>query len=175
VGAALSCVGEVPQRVGPGAPAPEYGAALLDGDSLSLASLEGTPVLLNVWATWCHPCREEMPDLQALSERYRDRGLRVLGVSIDQRGSDEAIRAFLGEAGVDFTILLDPRDVVSRRFQAMGVPETYLIDREGVIRKRWIGRFEPLGEETIEAVEGMLGFSPPRPARRARAPNGRAG
>jgi peroxiredoxin len=162
---AAACGGEVPGRVGADVPAPEYAAPRLGGGTVSLADLRGEPVLLNIWATWCHPCREEMPDLQALSERYAPEGLRVLGVSIDQPGSEEAIRAFLGEVGVDFTILLDPRDLVSRRFQALGVPETYLIDPGGVIRKRWIGRFEPLAPETIEAVEAVL-------AREAGSPSG---
>jgi cytochrome c biogenesis protein CcmG, thiol:disulfide interchange protein DsbE len=74
---------------------PEFGAPLLDGDSLHLASLRGQPVLLNIWATWCAPCREEMPALQALHEEYGPRGLRIIGVSVDSRGAEPAIRRFL--------------------------------------------------------------------------------
>src|SRR5687768_2916004 len=117
-----------PVRVGD--PAPEYAAPDLTGDTVALAALRGQAVLLNVWATWCAPCREEMPELQALHERFGTRGLRVLGVSVDASGSEDPIRYFLEEFGVSFTILHDPGDRVSRVFRLTGVPETFLIRSE---------------------------------------------
>lgn len=139
-----------------GDPAPEFGAPVLDGDSLHLASLVGNPVLLNVWATWCPPCREEMPALQALHERYGPRGLRILGVSVDSRGSEQTIRRFLEEGGYTFTILHDASDAVSRQFRTIGVPETFLIDADGRIVRRWIGRFDPMAEDVIADIEPLL-------------------
>jgi cytochrome c-type biogenesis protein len=143
-----------PIQVGDRAPA--YSAATLSGDTVSLAALAGQPVLLNVWATWCAPCREEMPGLQALHERYHERGLRVVGVSVDSPGSEGPIRQFMDELGVTFTVLFDPADAVSRTFRTAGVPETFLIDADGRIAHRWIGRFEPLEAATIGRIERAL-------------------
>jgi peroxiredoxin len=139
-----------------GDPAPEYAAPALDGDSLQLASLLGQPVLLNVWATWCPPCREEMPALQELHELYGPRGLKVLGVSVDSRGSEQTIRRFVDEGGYTFTILHDATESVSRRFRTIGVPETFLIDADGRIVRRWIGRFDPLAEDVVADIEPLL-------------------
>jgi cytochrome c biogenesis protein CcmG, thiol:disulfide interchange protein DsbE len=140
----------------PGDPAPGFSAPVLGGDTVSLAALRGAPVLLNVWATWCPPCREEMPALQALHETYGDRGLRVLGVSIDARGAESAIRSFTADHGITFTILHDPAESVSRQFRINGVPETFLIDAGGSIAHRWIGAFDPLAPDVAERIEAAF-------------------
>lgn len=137
-------------------PVPEYSAPVLDGDTVTLASLRGDAVLLNVWATWCAPCRDEMPELQALHERYQDRGLRVIGVSVDDAGSVRAVREFVNEMGITFAILHDAQDLVSRRFRLHGVPETFLIDRSGTLRYRWTGRFEPFEPDALARIEAAL-------------------
>lgn len=122
-----------PPRVGD--PVPEYGAARFAGtDTLSLSELRGEVVLLNVWATWCAPCREETPYLQSLHEAHRDDGLRVVGVSVDTRRSADQIERFIGEMGVEYDILHDPRMTAMDRFSVLGLPATFLVDREGVIR-----------------------------------------
>ena len=139
-----------------GDPAPAYAAATLAGDSVDLADLHGSAVMLNIWATWCLPCRDEMPGLQALHERFGAQGLRVIGVSIDARSADESVATFVQDFGVTFTILHDPTDRVTRTFRAVGVPSTFLIDRDGAIVRRWIGRFEPLAPETVDLVEPAL-------------------
>ena len=136
---------------------PAFAAPDLAGDTVSLASLEGEAVLLNIWATWCPPCREEMPELQALAREYGPRGLRVIGVSIDMRGAEDAIRGFLEDHGIGFTILHDPDERVTRAFRAAGVPETYLIDREGRLAARWIGKLKPGAPDVRERVELVLG------------------
>lgn len=139
-----------------GDPAPAFAAIGPGGDTVSLASLRGEPVLLNVWATWCPPCREEMPLLQALHERYGARGLHVIGVSVDSQGSEEAIASFVEQGGITFPILHDPGDDVSRAFKASGVPETYLIGADGTILHRWIGPFDPLAPAAIERFDAAL-------------------
>jgi cytochrome c biogenesis protein CcmG, thiol:disulfide interchange protein DsbE len=139
----------------PGDPAPDFSAADLAGDTLRLSALAG-PVLLNVWATWCPPCREEMPALQELHERFSDRGLHVVGVTIDGARDGNAVQRFLNELGITFLILHDPADRVSRLFRTSGVPETFLIDRGGRIVHRWIGRFDPMAPDVIERVEDAL-------------------
>src|SRR5690606_1796249 len=130
-----------------GDPVPDYAAPSLAGDTLALESLRGDPVMLNIWATWCPPCREAMPALQQLHERYGSRGLRIVGVSVDSRGAEDAIQRFLEEGGYTFTILHDASDAVSREFRTVGVPETFLIDPSGVIVRRWIGRFDPMAAD----------------------------
>lgn len=122
-----------------GAPAPAYATRALGGDSVSLAGLRGKVVLLNVWATWCHPCRDEIPQLEALHQQYAKDGLVVAGVSVDNGGMDEGIREFMREFKITYAVWLDPDERVSTQFLTIGVPETFLIDRAGVIRWRKIG------------------------------------
>ncbi len=144
------------RSISAGDPAPAFAAATLDGDTLSLAELQGEAVLLNIWATWCVPCREEMPGLQRLHEELGAEGLRVVGVSIDGRAASRDVRDFLSSYGISFTILHDPEERVTRAFRTTGVPETFLIDREGKIVRRWIGLFDPTSEETRASVSQAL-------------------
>src|SRR5687768_8953531 len=96
--------GREPVTVAVGAPAPVYATETLAGDSIALADLRGKVVLLNVWATWCHPCREEIPELQALHAKHRDAGLEVVGVSIDGGGSEDAIRSFMRDFEMTYPV-----------------------------------------------------------------------
>ena len=154
---AAACAAEEGYRpLKAGDPAPSYAAPRLDGDTVSLASLRGGPILLNLWATWCAPCREEMPGLQTLHERYHARGLDVIGASTDARGAEDAVRAFVKEFGITFTILHDADESASRIFRTNGLPETFLIDANGKIAHRWIGRFEPLAPDVIAQIESAL-------------------
>jgi peroxiredoxin len=144
------------RRLTEGDAVPAYAAATLGGDTLSLADLRGQAVMLNIWATWCIPCRAEMPGLQSLHEQLGEEGLRVVGVSIDAGGATESVRMFLEDFGITFTILHDPSERVTRAFRTMGVPETFLIGRDGRIVKRWIGKFDPMAESTLTAVRAAL-------------------
>jgi thiol-disulfide isomerase/thioredoxin len=143
-----------PLRAGDAAPA--YSAVTLAGDTVALESLRGAPVMLNVWATWCIPCRDEMPLLEALHREYAPHGLRVVGVSVDATGMVRDIEAFLADVGVTFTILHDPAERFTRAFRTIGVPETFLIDRDGVVVRRWIGKFDPLAEDVRRDVRRTL-------------------
>jgi peroxiredoxin len=125
---------EVAERV------PEYSAMDMEGNEVALADYEGQVVLLNIWATWCGPCRIEMPSINALHERYKDRGFTVVAVSIDAgRGYREKVDEFVSEHELDFPILLDPDGRIMRTIRAVGVPETLVLDREGKIVKRVVG------------------------------------
>ncbi|MCW2928093.1 MAG: Disulfide bond oxidoreductase family protein [Thermoleophilia bacterium] len=99
---------------------------------------KGTVVLLNVWATWCVPCRKEMPDLAALQREFEG-DVEVVGVSVDDEGFDESVQEFATRVGADFRILRDPDKDVQRRFRTSGVPETVLVDPSGVVAYRWKG------------------------------------
>jgi thiol-disulfide isomerase/thioredoxin len=141
-----------------GAPAPEYAAIRLDGDSVRLADLRGDVVLLNIWATWCHPCREEIPALQELHERHAAQGLQVVGVSVDAGGLAEAgrVRAFADEFGVSYPIWLDPNERVAREFFTIGVPTTVLIGRDGRIVWRHTGPIRPGDRSVSRMIEAAL-------------------
>ena len=156
-------------------PAPAYSASLLPAaqgapaDSVSLAGLKGQAVMLNIWATWCLPCRDEMPAFERLHGTFGDSGLRIVGVSIDARGTDDEVRAFIREFDLSFTILRDPNEQITRVFQAIGVPETFLIDRAGVIVRRWIGQFDPTTPEVADLVRRALTGDPADPDKAASA------
>jgi len=132
-----------PSRPIAGEPAPPYAAASLDGDTVSLESLRGSVVLLNFWATWCAPCRSETPFLQTLSEEHAAEGLRVVGVSMDTGDATGLIREFAAEYGVTYTILSDPEMRGMDVYQILGLPGTFLIDRDGTLR--WL-RYGPVNE-----------------------------
>ena len=128
-----------PATVTVGAPAPAYAAQTLDGAAVSLADLKGRVVLLNIWATWCKPCRQEMPALDTLNTRYAASGLTVVGVSIDEPQTRDRIAGFAQDLGARYTLWHDPDDRVSSTFLAIGVPASYLIGRDGTLRWRHVG------------------------------------
>lgn len=120
-----------------GAPAPEFEAQTLDGASLRrLSDYRGQVVLLNVWATWCIPCQREMPSIEKLYREYSTQGLKVVAVSVDDPGARESVRQFVEEFGLSFEILHDPAGKIIQSYQMVGVPQSFLIDRRGIIRKK---------------------------------------
>lgn len=155
----ILCVGcAAPDDMRPlavGDPAPAYTARALDGDSVAIADLDGA-VLLNVWATWCVPCREEMPALDSLHRTFEAQGLHVIGANIDNGDATSAVREFAEQHNIGFDLLLDPQQRVVRTFRTAGVPETFLIDRHGRIAARWIGQFDPWSESVTSAVVSAL-------------------
>jgi cytochrome c biogenesis protein CcmG/thiol:disulfide interchange protein DsbE len=139
--ASSACGAEGPARppmVGDAVPA--YAATeLRESGAVSLGDLRGRVVLLNIWATWCPPCREEIPVLQALHEAHAADGLEVVGVSVDAAGEAAAVARFVDQVGVTYPIWLDPQERVSSVFRTTGVPTTMLIDRQGTLVWRHVG------------------------------------
>ncbi|MGH7475701.1 MAG: peroxiredoxin family protein [Longimicrobiales bacterium] len=135
-----------------GDPAPDFAAPTLEGDTLALSELRGQVVLLNIWATWCPPCRNEMPALEQLHRDLAPAGLRLLGASIDDAKAEDQVRAFIAQLGITYTILLDPAAGSPEMFGAPGIPATYLIGRDGRLLKRWIGEIDPVSE----AIRGPI-------------------
>ena len=153
-----SCAsGETSRSVQVGKAVPEYRAVSVDGDSVSLAGQRGKVVLFNVWATWCHPCRDEIPELLVLYNKYKPRGLELVGVSIDANGSDEAIRSFIKDFRMTYPVWRDPDERVSTEFLVVGVPATFLIDRNGTLRWRKTGPIQPGDSSLTAAIEQALG------------------
>lgn len=139
-----------------GHPAPPYAAVSLDGDSVSLASLRGQVVLLNFWATWCAPCRHETPFLQAVYEERRSRGLIVVGASLDTGDARDQVRAFVDEYGVTYPILLDPQMRGMDVYRVLGLPATFLIDRDGVLRWMRFGPVDETDQDFLAALRSIL-------------------
>ena len=147
------------RRVELGQVVPAYGATALTGAADSLAALRGKVVLLNVWATWCIPCRTELPDLQALHERYQSQGLEIVGVSIDDASAALDVAEYAKERGVTYALWHDPNDRISGLFLANGVPATYLVGRDGTLRWRWLGPLTKVDAEMNAALSKALAES----------------
>ncbi len=150
--------------VGVGSRAPDFSASTLDAEPeiRGISDYRGDVVLLNIWATWCGPCRVEMPEIQALYSTFRPEGFRVVAVSIDNPGMEHAIRGFVRDYGLTFDILYDPSGEIQRTYQSSGVPETLIIGRDGVIRKKVIGAIRWNSEANKALVRQLL--AEPRPA-----------
>jgi len=116
----------------PGRPAPDVVAETIDGSSFRLADHRGEVVVVNVWATWCAPCRVEMPGFVDLQEAFRDEGVQFVGISVDQSGPG-VVRSFVDEKNVNFPQVVNPT-LAARHFPGDVVPRTYLIDKQGRIR-----------------------------------------
>jgi len=135
--------------------APDFTLDRLDGNQLTLSELRGHPVVLNLWASWCLPCRSEMPAIEKAYERYKDTGLMVVGLNMTSQDAESAARAFVQELGLTFPIVLDRDGSVRARYQLLGLPSTYFIDQNGIIRSVIIGG--PMSEATIQAnIEDLL-------------------
>ena len=141
LGAATYYLGDELFPVTVGSAAPEFDAATIVPPirRKRLADYEGQVVLLNIWATWCAPCRVEMPSIQALHETYGPQGLAVVAVSIDDAEAAPKIAAFARDYRLTFEILHDASGAIKRTFQTTGVPETFVIAPDGVIRKKVVG------------------------------------
>lgn len=121
-----------------------------------IADYKGKVVLLNVWATWCDPCRAEMPNIEKLHEELGPEGLKVVAVSIDQPGMESAIREFAQQYGLTFEILHDAAGRIETDYQTSGFPETFVIGKDGVIRKRVIGATNWAAEPQKALIRALL-------------------
>ena len=114
-------------------PAPGFALQSRDGGEMSLASQKGNVVMVNFWATWCVPCRQEMPHLQALYDRYQSLGFELLAVNVEKDNADGA-RKWLEEMPVTFPVLFDPNNDVTKLYKVQTMPTTVLIARDGTMR-----------------------------------------
>ena len=125
-----------------GAPVPAYKIATLAGDTMTLGT-RGPVTILNVWATWCTSCREEMADLEALHRDFATRGVRVVGVSVDG-GNGVRVRQFVEHERLTFPVAHDPTQRVQQLYRIVGVPETLVIGSDGRLLWRWVGNLHPV-------------------------------
>ena len=121
-----------------GVSAPNFSFPDLSGKIVSLADFKGKVILLNIWATWCLPCVQEMPSMEKLYKELKDEGLEILAVSIDKLGS-EAVRPFMKNHKLSFPALTDTDGKIKTLYQITGVPESFIIDKDGIIVEKIIG------------------------------------
>lgn len=148
-----------PSGVSPGAPAPDFRAVTLDAQPVAkgIADYRGDVVLLNLWATWCGPCEWEMPSLEALHRDFGPRGLKVVAVAVDDPGFEQRVRDFVARKGLTFEILSEGSGKIESDYEARGIPATYLIGRDGVIRKRVAGASDWNSDANRALVAQLLG------------------
>ena len=125
-------LGALAASVGPGTPAPAFQLPAAAGDAVSLAGLKGQVVLINFWASWCGPCRQEMPVLDQLYRKYKPAGFTLLGVNVEPKSADAL--GFLKTTPVSFPILFDTQSKVSNLYEVAGMPSTVIVDRKGNVR-----------------------------------------
>lgn len=141
VGAGLALSGDL-APVSVGSEAPAFRAVdLATGDSVGLAEYRGEVVLLNIWATWCAPCEQEMPSMERVHRELGPEGVKVVAVSVDETDA-EGVRRWVAERQLTFRILQDRTRSIERIYQTTGVPESFVIDGHGVIVKKVIGAAE---------------------------------
>ncbi len=154
---ALMQFGPATGPIQPGSEAPEFRVLdISSGDSVSLSDYRGKVTLVNIWATWCGPCRAEMPSMQVAYAQLKDRGFAIAAVSVDESSIDD-VKAFQREFGLTFDILHDRSGRIQQVYQTTGVPESFLLDRDGVIVKRLIGEHNWASEANIAQIERLLG------------------
>jgi cytochrome c biogenesis protein CcmG, thiol:disulfide interchange protein DsbE len=148
--------------VGVGSSAPSFTAKdVHTGAIRTLADYRGQVVLLNVWATWCEPCKVEMPSMEELYRVYGPRGVHIVAVSIDNTAGEDSIRTYAKNLGLTFEILHDPTHAIERAYQTTGYPESFVIDRGGTIRRKWISAADWNAPASRALFDELLGAATP--------------
>jgi cytochrome c biogenesis protein CcmG/thiol:disulfide interchange protein DsbE len=134
--------------------APSFTIVTDGGRQISTSDFGGKVLVLNFWATWCPPCIEEIPSLDAMARRLAPKGVVVLGVSVDK--NEAAYRRFLGQARVGFLTARDPEARISSSYGTFKYPETYVIDSRGRVRQKHIGPRNWMAPEILQSIESLL-------------------
>jgi cytochrome c biogenesis protein CcmG/thiol:disulfide interchange protein DsbE len=149
----------------PGSAAPNFSARVL-GDTAHKtfnANYKGKVVILNVWATYCEPCKKEIPSLEALHKLYGDSGLKIVSVENDKSVSDDSVRKFVNAYHATFEVLRETSGALDNQYQTTGIPETFIIGPEGTIRRKWIGADDWTSQGNRALIAQLLGLKTPRP------------
>ncbi|GMR04402.1 MAG: hypothetical protein BMS9Abin23_0299 [Thermodesulfobacteriota bacterium] len=143
----------------PGTEAIDFTLPDLDGKEHSLSDMRGKVVFLNFWATWCDPCKEEMPSMQALSEDLKDKPFVIVAVSID-KDSPAKVREFVEEYKLTFMVLHDRKGRIKERYKTTGVPETFIIDQNGIVAEKVLGARDWSDERSLTTILDLLENGP---------------
>ncbi len=138
-----------------GTPAPNFSLPDLEGKNVSLSDFKGKMVLLNIWATWCRPCVEEMPSIEKLYNQFKEKDLIILAVSIDIKGK-KVVDPFMKLHNLSFTTLLDTDGSLQNLYRTTGVPESFIIDKNGVIIEKVIGSFDWSSPKIFQYFKNQL-------------------
>jgi peroxiredoxin len=133
--------------------APDFTLRSLEGENVKLSELRGNVVMINFWASWCGPCRQEMPLLESLYQRYNALGFELLGVNVEQDVDDA--KRWLADRPVSFPVLLDPENELTKIYQVKAMPSTILVDRDGNVRHLHKG-YKPGDEDTYQQLVRSL-------------------
>lgn len=134
--------------------APDFTLPALGGNTFTLSSLKGKVIILDFWATWCSPCREEVPDFIALKNEYGDKGLEIVGISLDE-GGENAVRHFARKTGINYIIVFGDEKTEEKYGGIRGIPTTFIIDQNGNIVTKYIGyRPRDVFEKAIKELLG---------------------
>jgi cytochrome c biogenesis protein CcmG/thiol:disulfide interchange protein DsbE len=143
-----------------GQPLADFALSTLQGQSVQLSALRGTVVFINVWATWCQPCVDEMPTIQRLYESLQARGLRVVTISVDTLGA-QVVAPFMQKYHLTFPVLLDPQGAIERLYRTRGVPESFIVDKHGRLVEKVIGPRDWAHPQMLAMFERLLAAPAP--------------
>jgi cytochrome c biogenesis protein CcmG/thiol:disulfide interchange protein DsbE len=143
-----------------GKPAPDFSLSDLNDKPYRLSDFRGKVVFLNFWATWCKPCREEMPSMEILNKNFEKDGLVILAVSIDRVTTTKDIPPFVKGMNLSFPVLIDSWGRTDKPYKRMGVPETFIIDQEGIIREIVIGPRDWTRLDSLQVLTNLLSVTP---------------
>src|ERR1043165_9520957 len=143
-----------------GEPAPDFDLSDLNEKPDRLSDFRGKVVFLNFWATWCKPCREEMPSMEVLNKNFEKDGLVILAVSIDRVTTTKDIPPFVKGLNLTFPVLVDSWGRTDKPYKRMGVPETFIIDQEGIIREIVIGPRDWTRLDSLQTLTILLNVTP---------------
>jgi cytochrome c biogenesis protein CcmG/thiol:disulfide interchange protein DsbE len=138
-----------------GFPAPNFIFPDLKGQQISLSDQRGKVVLVNIWATWCPPCKQEMPSMQKLYEKFKGENFEILAVSIDSTGRD-AVASFTRTMNLTFPVLLDPKEDIGSLYGITGVPESFIIDKEGIVVEKIIGPIDWATPKVFQFFQDLI-------------------
>ena len=136
--------------------APDFNLPDLNEKEIRLSDFRGKVVFVNFWATWCKPCREEMPSMEVLYKNFEKDGLVILAISIDRVTTKKDIPPFVKSLNLTFPILVDSWGQTDKRYKLMGVPETYIIDQQGILREKVIGPRDWTMLDNLQVVTQLL-------------------
>ncbi len=135
--------------------APDFSLERLNGESITLSDLRGQPVLVNLWASWCGPCRLEMPAMERIYKEYKDKGFVILAINTTYQDNLANVKAFIEEHNLTFPIILDQEGSTTQKYQLTVLPSSYFIDSEGIIQEVVIGG--PMAEALLRTrVETLI-------------------
>jgi len=142
-------------RLGKGVPAPNFTLPDINGKMVSLTDYRGKVVLINIWATWCRPCVEEMPSMEKLHQELKEESFKILAVSIDASGA-KAVIPFMKKHKLSFSALTDTKGAIKSLYQTTGIPESVIVDKDGIIVEKIIGQRDWATSVTIRFFRSLI-------------------